>query len=176
MQIWKVRIFWNELTEKNFFSISNGLYFYFYFLFFFFAGLKTCNFFKKRHQHRCFPVKSAKFLRTPILRKNSGGYFWNQTCASAVLLLHIRIGNLDWCKCRHCKNEGKEIDCLSCREVNAILIASAKIPEREGSISPCRFMGNCLTVSHTCLLYLPRRWVFLFVAGVTERNEHAGWI
>ena len=22
------------------------------------------------------------------------------------------------------------------------------------------FMSNCLTVSHTCLLYLPRRWVF----------------
>ena len=144
------------------------VFIFIFIFFFFFAGLKTCNFFKKRHQHRCFPVKSAKFLRTPILRKNSGGYFWNQTCASAVLLLHIGIGNL--------KNEGKEIDCLSCREVNAILIASAKIPEREGSISPCRFMGNCLTVSHTCLLYLPRRWVFLFVAGVTERNEHAGWI
>ena len=36
------------------------------------------------------------------------------------------------------------------------------------------FMGNCLTVSNTCLLYLPRRWIFLFVPGVTERNEHAG--
>ena len=26
------------------------------------AGLKTCNFMKKRHQHRCFPVKFTKFL------------------------------------------------------------------------------------------------------------------
>ena len=32
------------------------------------AGLKTCNFIKKRQ--RCFPVEFAKFLRTPIL-KNS---------------------------------------------------------------------------------------------------------
>ena len=28
------------------------------------AGLKTCNFIKKRHQHRSFPVNIAKFLRT----------------------------------------------------------------------------------------------------------------
>ena len=63
--------------------------------------------------------------------------------ASATVLLHIRIGNLDWCKCEYCKNEAKEIDCLGCREVNtmliAMLIASAKIPEREESISPCRY-------------------------------------
>ena len=29
------------------------------------AGLKACNFNKKRLQHRCFPVKFAKCLRTP---------------------------------------------------------------------------------------------------------------
>ena len=29
------------------------------------AGLKACNFVKKRLQNRCFPVKHAKFLRTP---------------------------------------------------------------------------------------------------------------
>ena len=33
-----------------------------------------------------------------------------------------RIGNLDWNKCGHCKNESREIDCLCCREVNAMLI------------------------------------------------------
>ena len=32
------------------------------------VGLKDCNFTKKRLQHRCFPVKFAKFLRTPILK------------------------------------------------------------------------------------------------------------
>ena len=34
--------------------------------------------------------------------------------ASAADLLHIRTGNLNRCKCRHCKNEVREIktDCL----------------------------------------------------------------
>ena len=32
------------------------------------AGLKGCNFFKKRLQQRCFSVIDAKFLRTPILK------------------------------------------------------------------------------------------------------------
>ena len=38
------------------------------------------------------------------------------------------------------------------------------------------FMGNCPTVSHTCILYLPRRWVSFLVPGVADRNHHAGWI
>ena len=29
---------------------------------------QTCNFVKKRVQHRCFPVNIAEFLKTPILR------------------------------------------------------------------------------------------------------------
>ena len=32
------------------------------------VDLKVCNFIKKRHQHRCFPVKFDKFLRIPILK------------------------------------------------------------------------------------------------------------
>ena len=36
------------------------------------------------------------------------------------------------------------------------------------------FMGNCPTVSHMCELYLPSRWVFLFVPSIAERIEHAG--
>ena len=31
---------------------------------------------------------------------------------SVADLLHIRIKNLDWCKCRNCKNETREIGCL----------------------------------------------------------------
>ena len=54
----------------------------------------------------------------------------------------IRIGNLDWCKCGHCKNEAIEIDCLFCREVDVMLIALAKMPECEGSISPFSFYGH----------------------------------
>ena len=30
------------------------------------SGLKACNFIEKRLQHRCFPMKFAKFLRTPF--------------------------------------------------------------------------------------------------------------
>ena len=32
------------------------------------AGLKACNFIKKRLQHKCFSVKFVKFQRTPILK------------------------------------------------------------------------------------------------------------
>ena len=32
------------------------------------AGLKVCNFIIKRLEHRCFPLKFAKFLRTPFYR------------------------------------------------------------------------------------------------------------
>ena len=32
------------------------------------AGLRACYFFKKKLQHRCFPVKFAKSLRTPIFK------------------------------------------------------------------------------------------------------------
>ena len=32
------------------------------------AGLQACNFIKKILQNRCFPMKFAKFLRTPILK------------------------------------------------------------------------------------------------------------
>ena len=37
--------------------------------------------------------------------------------ASAADLLHMRIENLNWCKCGHCKNKTRKIDCLCCREV-----------------------------------------------------------
>ena len=60
------------------------------------AGLKTCSFIKKRLQHSCFPVKFVKFLIIPFLQNTFGGYFWNLTYASAAILLHIRIENLNW--------------------------------------------------------------------------------
>ena len=56
--------------------------------------------------------------------------------------LHIRIGNLDWFKCRHCKSEAREIDCFCCREVDAMLIALAKILGREESVSPFSLYGQ----------------------------------
>ena len=63
-------------------------------------------------------VSFAKFLGTPFLQYNSGR-----------LLL----------KCGHCKNEAREIDCLCYREVDVMLIASAKTLELEGSISLSNF-------------------------------------
>ena len=68
------------------------------------------------------PMNFAKILRTPFLQSNSGR-----------LLL----------KCGHCKNEAREIDCLSCREVDAI--QSAKEASHYAA-----FMGICPTISHTC--------------------------
>ena len=56
----------------------------------------------------------------------------------------ILIGNLDWCKCGHCKNEAREKGCLCYREVDAKLIALAKIPGRKRSISPSAFYGQLL--------------------------------
>ena len=34
------------------------------------ADQKACNFVKKKLQHRCFPVKFAKFLRTPFFTEH----------------------------------------------------------------------------------------------------------
>ena len=72
------------------------------------------------------PVNFAKLLRTPFLQNNAG---W--------LLL----------KCGHCKNQAREIDCLccsmhGCREMNAMLTASAKSQDYEGSILSSRFYGH----------------------------------
>ena len=55
------------------------------------AGLKICNFIKKRPQHRCFPVNIAKFLRLTI-SKNIG-------CFLIVLMVHcymcLKLQGLD---------------------------------------------------------------------------------
>ena len=32
----------------------------------------------------------------------------------------FRVGNLKWCTCELCKSEYREIDCLCCKEVDAI--------------------------------------------------------
>ena len=61
------------------------------------------------------PLDLVKFLKTPLLQKNSGR-----------LLL----------KCGHFNNEARDIDYICC------FIALAKIPERKGSISPSSFYGN----------------------------------
>ena len=83
-----------------------------------------------------FKTKLVHASAAVLLHIRIGNLVWNESHeketkhihTSAADLLHIRIGNLDWCKCEHCKNEAREIDCLCCREMNVMLIASAKIP------------------------------------------------
>ena len=91
------------------------------------------------------PMNFGKFLRTNFLQNNSGRLFL---------------------KCRHCSNKARYIDCICCRELDAMLIASAKIPDYEGSISPSSF--------YVWLLVTRNRWVLLFVPGVAEWNKKAG--
>ena len=74
---------------------------------------------KQRPWHRCFSVNFVKFLKTPFLHNNS-----------RRLLL----------KCGYWKkNEAREIDCLCYWQMDAMLIASAKISEHKRSMSPPSF-------------------------------------
>ena len=52
------------------------------------AGLRPATLLKERLWHRCFPVKFAKFLRTPIFTEHSGGCFcdWTNNCTTLVTL------------------------------------------------------------------------------------------
>ena len=45
-------------------------------------------------------------------------------------------------KSGYCNYEARDIDCICCRELDALLIASTKIPQREGRISPSSFYGH----------------------------------
>ena len=74
-----------------------------------------------------FGIKHICASVAVLLHIRIGNLDWNESHEketkhihdSAAYLLHIRLGNLNWCKCGHCKNEAKEM-----------LIASAKIPKR----------------------------------------------
>ena len=75
----------------------------------------------------------------------------------------IKIGNLDWCKCGHCKNEAREIDCLCCRKVDPMLIASSKISEREENILSSSFYEHLPSVTRVSLIYLVDEIFVLFL-------------
>ena len=57
------------------------------------AGLKACNFIKKTLQHRCFPVKFAKFLKRPFFAEHIR---WLLLEISHELSL-IAFENNKWC-------------------------------------------------------------------------------
>ena len=76
-------------------------------------------------------------FRSTILHHRKDQTYSQFSCR--FITYSIRIGNLDWCKCGLCY-----------REVDAMLTALAKIPEREGSILPFSFYGHLPDYSHTC--------------------------
>ena len=49
--------------------------------------LQACNFIKKRLQHSCFPVKFAKYLRTPFFYRTPmvAGCFWSTVLSEAFV-------------------------------------------------------------------------------------------
>ena len=88
---------------------------------------------------------------------------------SAADSLQIRIGNLNWCHCGHCKNETGEIDCLYCREVDAMLFASAKIPEHRKYLA-LQLLWTTARLLVTCVSLICLVDVFFFLFQV-QRNE-----
>ena len=74
-----------------------------------------------------FETKHTHASAVNLLHIRIGSLDWNESYeketkhihASATDLLHISLGNLDWYKRGHCKNEAIEIDCLCCSEVDA---------------------------------------------------------
>ena len=67
--------------------------------------------------------------------------FLNKVAGLRQLFLQNNFGRL-LLESGHCKNEAREIDCLCCREIDAVLIASAKILECEGSMSSSSIYGD----------------------------------
>ena len=73
-----------------------------------------------------FETKHTRASAADLIHIRIGSLDWNESYeketkhihASAADLLHIRKRNLDWCKCRHCKNEARGIDCFCCRELD----------------------------------------------------------
>ena len=72
------------------------------------AGFGPATLLKKRLWHRCFPVNFAKFLETPFLLNNSGGYFCLLVQKLQVLGFD-KLASLGTCKIKFTKmfnNEG----------------------------------------------------------------------
>ena len=60
------------------------------------AGLKACEFIKKRLQNRLFPVNFAKFVRTPILKNISKQLVLNFDPKRAVTFSQVTCTMLSW--------------------------------------------------------------------------------
>ena len=74
-----------------------------------FENQKACNFVKKRPQYRCFPVKFAKFLRTPPVAAYefcSGGCVRIVSVSKYIIIsnqcIKVNVWWIAWC-CIHSK-------------------------------------------------------------------------
>ena len=83
------------------------------------------------------------------------------------LIVHYRISNTNWCKCKH---ECKPVTTFA--ENFCLLFRLKSWSVREAS-SHSAFMDNYPTISHKFQSYL-RFICVLFVSGVAEQNENAG--
>ena len=50
-------------------------------------GPSNLQLYEKRHQHKCFPVKFTKILKTGILKNSPGGCFWSFATHDFILWL-----------------------------------------------------------------------------------------
>ena len=66
--------------------------------------------------------------------------------ASAANLSHIRIGNINWCKCGHSQNEAREIVFAAERWIQFLLLRLKSQSTREASRHPA-FMCNSRIIS-----------------------------
>ena len=90
----RLQIFFRTGALKNF-PMFTVKYLCWMFLFNKVAGLKACNFIKKRLQHKCFSVKFAKSLRASFLQNTSGDCFWKYLMNS----LFIAYESDEWSHC-----------------------------------------------------------------------------
>ena len=102
------------------------------------GALQNKLFFKMLQNSQETPVPEettmnfAKFSRTTFLQNNSG---------------RLRL------ECGRCSNKARDIDCICCRELDAMLIALAKIPECNGSISLFRHLWTSAQLLVTCIAH-----------------------
>ena len=60
-----------------------------------FVHLQSCNVIKKRHQHRCFPVNIAKFLRIAIFIEH---LWWLLKCR-VITLKQVQVASAAYLRC-----------------------------------------------------------------------------
>ena len=100
----------------------------------------------------CFVKKGVLKNFAKVTRKHlCQSLFLNKVAGLRPLFSQSNSGRL-LLECGHCPNETREIARLCCREVDAMLIASAKSWSVREACA-CRhpaFIGICPTISHTC--------------------------